>query len=73
MTKLLDNLLIRGISVPSPQSVVVWSLRVMVVLFFGMLNLLGIGLVGTYSWRTYENSKRRPLAVVGWRYSNCKQ
>jgi glycosyltransferase involved in cell wall biosynthesis len=49
-----------------------YAATMLVVLFFGMLNLLGIGLVGTYSWRTYENSKRRPLAVVGWSYSNDK-
>jgi len=49
-----------------------YAATMMVVLFFGMLNILGIGLVGTYSWRTYENSKHRPLAVVGWRYSNNK-
>ncbi|MGY3232355.1 glycosyltransferase involved in cell wall biosynthesis [Luteibacter sp. HA06] len=34
------------------------------VLFFGTLNLFGLGLVGTYAWRGYENSKRRPLAIV---------
>lgn len=49
-----------------------YAATMVVVLFFGMLNILGIGLVGTYSWRTYENSKHRPLAVVGWRYSNNK-
>jgi len=32
--------------------------------FFGALNLLGLGLVGSYAWRAYENSKRRPLAVI---------
>lgn len=37
---------------------------VLAVLFFGMLNLFGLGLVGTYAWRAYENSKQRPLAVV---------
>jgi glycosyltransferase involved in cell wall biosynthesis len=36
----------------------------LVVLFFGMLNLLGLGLVGTYAWRGYENSKKRPNAVI---------
>lgn len=36
----------------------------LVVLFFGALNLFGLGLVGTYAWRAYENSKQRPLAVV---------
>ena len=40
------------------------------ILFFGALNLLGLGLVGTYAWRSYENSKRRPLAVVALHYHN---
>lgn len=34
------------------------------VLFFGMLNLLALGLVGEYAWRGYENSKQRPPALV---------
>ena len=34
------------------------------VLFFGALNLFAVGLVGTYAWRGYENTKQRPLAVV---------
>lgn len=32
--------------------------------FFGSLNMFGLGIVGTYAWRTYENTKRRPLHVV---------
>lgn len=36
----------------------------LVITFFGALNMLGIGLIGAYVWRTYENTKRRPLAVV---------
>lgn len=47
-----------------------YAATMMVVLFFGMLNLLGLGLVGTYAWRGYENSKQRPLAVVCMRYVN---
>jgi len=34
------------------------------ILFFGGLNALGLGLVGNYSWRAYENSKRRPLSIA---------
>ncbi|MDZ3824707.1 MAG: glycosyltransferase family 2 protein [Pseudoxanthomonas sp.] len=34
------------------------------VLLFGGFNALGLGIVGTYAWRAYENSKGRPLAVV---------
>jgi hypothetical protein len=41
-----------------------YAATVIVVLIFGALNLLGLGLVGTYAWRTYENTKQRPLAVV---------
>lgn len=32
--------------------------------FFGALNLFGLGLVGSYAWRAYENGKRRPQSVV---------
>jgi glycosyltransferase involved in cell wall biosynthesis len=41
-----------------------YAATVIVVLIFGALNLLGLGLVGTYAWRTYENTKQRPLAVL---------
>jgi glycosyltransferase involved in cell wall biosynthesis len=37
---------------------------VLSILFFGALNTLGIGIVGNYSWRAYENTKHRPLAIV---------
>lgn len=33
------------------------------VLFFGGLNAVGLGLVGNYAWRAYENTKRRPLSI----------
>jgi len=41
-----------------------YAATLLVVLVFGAMNLLGIGLVGTYAWRAYENGKGRPLAVV---------
>jgi polyisoprenyl-phosphate glycosyltransferase len=50
--------LIGDISVPG------YAATVLLITFFGALNMLGIGLVGSYVWRTYENTKRRPLAVV---------
>lgn len=34
------------------------------ILFFGAFNSLGLGVVGSYAWRGYENTKSRPLAVV---------
>ena len=36
----------------------------LVILFFGALNALGLGVVGTYAWRAFENTKGRPLALV---------
>lgn len=38
--------------------------------FFGALNLLGVGLVGSYAWRAYENTKARPLALVMHRHQH---
>ena len=31
--------------------------------FLGCLNLLGLGIVGSYAWRTYQNTQNRPLAI----------
>jgi glycosyltransferase involved in cell wall biosynthesis len=41
-----------------------YAATMLAVLFLGALNLLAIGLVGTYGWRTYENTKRRPSSIV---------
>jgi len=34
------------------------------VLLFGGLNMLGLGIVGSYVWRIFENTKSRPQTVV---------
>ena len=36
------------------------------ILFFAGLNAFGLGVVGSYVWRAFENTKGRPHAVV-WR------
>ncbi|MDO5624836.1 MAG: glycosyltransferase family 2 protein [Pseudomonadota bacterium] len=41
-----------------------YVMTLLVVLFFGALNLLSVGIVGAYAWRAYENTKRRPQAVA---------
>lgn len=41
-----------------------YAATVIVVMFFGGLNSLGIGLIGEYLWRTFENTKGRPQYVV---------
>ena len=32
--------------------------------FFGAINLFGLGVIGSYSWRAYENTKARSLSVL---------
>lgn len=56
--------LVGAIAVPG------YAATVLAVLIFGALNSLGLGLVGTYAWRAYENSKQRPLGVVALKYQN---
>ncbi|HYR06013.1 MAG TPA: glycosyltransferase family 2 protein [Gallionella sp.] len=41
-----------------------YAATVLTVVFFGGLNSLGLGIVGAYAWRAFENTKNRPLAVV---------
>jgi polyisoprenyl-phosphate glycosyltransferase len=47
-------------SIPVPG----YAATVLTIVFFASLNLLGLGIVGSYVWRAYENTKARPLAVV---------
>jgi glycosyltransferase involved in cell wall biosynthesis len=41
-----------------------YAATVMLIMFFGGLNSLGLGLIGEYVWRTFENTKRRPPYVI---------
>ncbi len=41
-----------------------YAATVLTVMFFGGINAFGLGVVGAYAWRTYENTKNRPLALV---------
>ena len=40
-----------------------YAMTIIAIVFFGALNLLSLGIVGSYAWRAYENTKARPLAV----------
>nr|WP_286674947.1 glycosyltransferase family 2 protein [Pseudomonas subflava] len=40
-----------------------YAMTMLTITFLGCLNLLGLGIVGSYAWRTYENTKQRPLAI----------
>jgi glycosyltransferase involved in cell wall biosynthesis len=37
---------------------------ILVLVFFASLNLLGLGIIGSYVWRAYETTKGRPGAIV---------
>jgi glycosyltransferase involved in cell wall biosynthesis len=41
-----------------------YAMTILTLSFFGGLNTFGLGLVGAYVWRAYENTKQRPLAIV---------
>ncbi|WP_132925478.1 glycosyltransferase family 2 protein [Sodalis ligni] len=40
-----------------------YAMIMLTITFLGGLILLGLGTVGSYAWRTYENTKSRPLAI----------
>jgi polyisoprenyl-phosphate glycosyltransferase len=35
------------------------------IVFFGGLNAFGLGVIGQYVWRAFENTKARPLSIIG--------
>lgn len=41
-----------------------YAATVLVVVCFASLNLLGLGIIGSYVWRAYETAKGRPGAIV---------
>ena len=41
-----------------------YAATVLVIVFFASLNSFGLGIIGGYTWRAYENVKRRPTAIV---------
>ncbi|MDG6399534.1 glycosyltransferase family 2 protein [Pseudomonas quasicaspiana] len=40
-----------------------YAMTLFTITLLGSLNLLGLGVIGSYAWRTYENTKGRPLAI----------
>lgn len=45
-----------------------YSAMVLLIMFFGGLNSLGLGLIGEYVWRTFENTKGRPTYIIAKRH-----
>lgn len=55
--------LLGWISVPG------YAMTMLAIVFFGAVNLFALGVVGSYAWRAYENSKQRPLHVILTRHT----
>lgn len=64
MFSLLFSLLILGVRLASEIPVPGYTATVITILFFGGLNMLGLGIIGAYVWRAYNNTQSRPLSVV---------
>lgn len=41
-----------------------YAATVITIAFFGGINALALGIIGSYTWRTYENTKQRPLSII---------
>jgi glycosyltransferase involved in cell wall biosynthesis len=41
-----------------------YAATILILLFFASLNLIGLGIIGSYVWRSYETVKGRPGAIV---------
>jgi polyisoprenyl-phosphate glycosyltransferase len=41
-----------------------YTATALLVIFFGALNCLGLGIIGGYVWRTFENTKGRPNYLI---------
>jgi glycosyltransferase involved in cell wall biosynthesis len=50
-----------GIPVPG------YAALALLIMFFGALNCFGLGVIGNYVWRTFENTKLRPNFIVSHR------
>lgn len=46
-----------------------YAATIIMVTFFGALNCLGLGIIGNYVWRTFENTKNRPNAIIASRHT----
>ena len=57
-TFIVARTLVRGIDVPGYASLTV------LILFFGGIQLVTLGVIGEYLGRTYEEAKRRPVYIV---------
>lgn len=57
-------LVVMGARITGAIDVPGYAATILVIAFFGALNLCGLGIIGAYVWRAFENTKRRPFSVV---------
>lgn len=41
-----------------------YAATMLAIIFFGTVNMMALGIIGSYAWRAYENTKDRPLSIV---------
>jgi len=41
-----------------------YTATILIIIFFGSFNMIGLGIVGSYVWRAYDTVKGRPGAIV---------
>lgn len=58
------GLVVLAMRISGSISVPGYAATVLTVVFFGGLNSLGLGIIGGYVWRAFENSKGRPAYIV---------
>ena len=63
-TSIVMGLVVLGARLMGEIAVPGYTATVIAIVFFSGLNLFGLGIIGSYVWRAYENTKSRPLAVV---------
>lgn len=66
------SMIVLGASLTGHINVPGYAATILIILFFSAVNIFAVGLVGNYVWRTYENSKKRPSALVAAKIANEK-
>lgn len=61
---LLVGAIVLGARLAGAISVPGYAPTVLIVVFFASLNLIGLGIIGSYVWRAYDTVKGRPGAIV---------
>lgn len=61
---LLVGALVLAARVAGAITVPGYAATILILLFFASLNLIGLGIIGSYVWRAYETVKGRPGAIV---------